>query len=402
MSSPSRQDAVELDRSDPIAGARRDFLIEDDGPIYLDGHSLGRLPVESRNRLLRLIDHEWGNDLVRGWERWVDWPLRLGDRLGAAALGAGAGQVVVCDSTTVNLYKVIGAALASRSGDLVTERGNFPTDRYVLQGLSAVHGRNLRYFDVDFDSGIDVATLAEAAEGAAVVVISLVDFRSSALAPMEAVNEICRRAGALVCWDLSHAVGVVEVELDRTGADLAVGCTYKYLNAGPGGPAFVYVSRALQAELRQPIWGWFGQAEQFVMGHDYRPLPGIGQQLTGTPPVLGLAALEGALGMVERWGLSALRRKSLALIEFGLATAAELLAGTPARTAGPRTAGERGSHLTFRIAGAEEFGARLASAGVLGDVRPPDLIRFGLSPAYTRFVDLWDALHRMRQLLDTA
>ncbi len=397
-----RIEAERLDSIDPIEHARAEFLIDEGGPIYLDGHSLGRLPLEAQRRVSELVDQEWGSDLVRGWERWVDWPQRLGDRLGSIALGAGPGQVVVCDSTTVNLYKVAGSVISARVGDVVTERTNFPTDRYVLQGLSQTTGRELRYFDVDFDAGLDLDVVARAAEGAALVVISLVDFRSSALAPMKAVNDACRAAGALVCWDLSHAVGAVEIDLDGTGADLAVGCTYKYLNAGPGAPAFVYVSRQLQAELRQPIWGWFGQADQFVMAHEYGPVAGIGQHLTGTPPILGLAALEGALSVLEAVGVGPVREKGTALVDFGLRVATEIFAGTEADLAGPRDAALRGSHLTFRVGDAETFGKRLAEANVLGDVRPPDLIRFGLAPAYTRFVDVWDALDRTRELLHTA
>jgi kynureninase len=397
-----RQEAERLDAADPLAALRDEFQFEPSGPIYLDGHSLGRLPLAAKEGLAEFVDREWGVDLVRGWERWVDWPQRLGDRLGRAVLGAAEGQVVVCDSTTVNLYKAAASVLASRPGALVTERGNFPTDRYVLQGLSRATGRELRYVEVDFDSGLDLGRVAEAAAGAALVVLSLVDFRSGALASMQPINEACHAEGALVCWDLSHAIGAVEVELDRAGCDLAVGCTYKYLNAGPGSPAFIYVRRDLQAELRQPIWGWFGQAEQFVMGPDYAPLHGIGQQLTGTPPVLGLAALEAALSVVEKPGMRALRTKGTALVDFGLLLAEEVTAGTAGRLAGPLCAADRGSHLTFRIPGAEDFGGRLAAAGVLGDVRPPDLVRLGLSPAYTRFVDVWDALHRVGELLHPA
>lgn len=388
-----------LDALDPLAWMREEFHHEPGGPIYLDGHSLGRLPRAVAVRLREMVDREWGEELVTGWERWVDWPLRVGDRLGESLLGAAPGQVVVCDSTTVNLYKLVAAALQRRPGDLVTDQGNFPTDRYVLQGLASAAGVQVRHFEVDFDSVPDPAAVAAAAQGASLVCLSLVDFRSGALADMRAINDACRASGALVCWDLSHAVGAVEIDLDSAGCDLAVGCTYKYVNAGPGAPGFAYVSTRLQVELRQPIWGWFGQAEMFVMGPAYEPFAGIGQLLTGTPSILGLAAVDSAISVLEPAGQAALREKSRSLVSFALERAEGVLAGSEVKVAGPRLPEERGAHVTLRCPDAPALGAALQKAGVLVDVRPPDLVRLGLAPAYTRFVDVADALDRLGELL---
>ena len=394
-----RNAAVAMDLADPLASLRDEFCIVDDNTIYLDGHSLGRLPLSVRERLVEVIDGDWGRDLVSAWDRWVEWPLTVGDRLGSVLLGAGPGQVVLTDSTTVNLFKVASAVLGANSGALVTDASNFPTDRYVLAGLAAQHGVEMRLIDVDFDQGPDPEAVARAAQGASLVCLSLVDFRSGALAPIEEITAACRRAGALVCWDLSHAVGAVEIDLEGAGAELAVGCTYKYVNAGPGAPAFTFVGRELQSKLRQPIWGWFGQRKQFVMGPIYDPHEGIAQQLTGTPSVLGLAAVDSALSVIEKAGMAALRSKGRALVGYASELADAWLRELGFALGGPREPALRGSHITLRHPSAYVIGDRLAHDGIMGDVRPPDLLRFGLASAYTRFVDIWDALHRLGELV---
>jgi len=395
-----RQTAETLDRADPIAALRDEFFIGDDS-IYLDGHSLGRLPSAVRDRLGEMVSREWGVDLVSGWDRWLGWTTEVGDRLGDALLGAGPEQVAVCDNTTVNLFKAASAALQRRSGALVTDAGNFPTDRYVLEGLASSHQVEMRRIDIGFDEGPDPDAIGRAAEGASLVCLSLVDFRSGALAPMAEITEACHRAGALVCWDLSHAVGAVEIDLDATGADLAVGCTYKYVNAGPGSPAFVYVRRDLQREFRQPIWGWFAQREQFVMGPDYDPVAGVGQFLTGTQSVLGLAAVDTAVAVLDKVGIEAIRTKSKALVGFGTAAARALLEPRGFRLGGPQDPEQRGSHMSLHKSDATDICAGLAASGVFGDARPPDLLRFGLAAPYTRFVDVWDAVARTADVLSS-
>ena len=397
-----RSTAEDLDQSDPLAAVREQFEIAPAGPIYLDGHSLGRLPHRVRERLRRVIDEDWGRDLVASWDRWVDWPLAVGDKVGTALLGAAPGQVAVADSTTINLFKVASAVLARNPGPLVTNRTNFPTDRYVLEGLAQSAGVELRLIDVDRDTGPEPELIGRAAEGAALVCLSLVDFRSGALAPMREINEACAEAAARVCWDVSHAVGALPIELDSTGAELAVGCTYKYVNAGPGSPAFVYVRADVQREFRQPIWGWFGQREMFVMGPQYDPVEGIGQFVAGTPSILGLAALDAAVEVLADAGIGELRQKGEALVGYACDLIEDRLGEFGVILGGPRKPENRGSHVSMHHPEAYRLGAELAENGVMGDVRPPDLLRFGLAPAYTGFVDVWDAVDKLASLLRSA
>src|SRR5262252_2430730 len=290
-----RSYAENLDAADPLAGFRDRFVREDPSLIYLDGNSLGPLPHATRARIAEVVADEWGAGLVRSWHRWIELPGQVGDLLGEQLIGAAPGQVAVCDSTTVNLYKLACAALDARPGRgvIVTDDDNFPTDRYVLEGIAAQRGGELRMIGTDLDQGLAAAALRAAVdERTALVSLSHVAYRSGALADMAEITGIVHDAGALVLWDLCHSVGSVPVELDACGADLAVGCTYKYLNAGPGAPAFLYVAAALQDALHQPVQGWFGQRDQFAMGPAYDPVAGIGRFLTGTPDIVGTAAVE--------------------------------------------------------------------------------------------------------------
>jgi kynureninase len=292
----SRADVEELDRVDPLRSYRGRFVGADDDLIYLDGNSLGRLPVASADRLFEVVHSQWAHGLVRSWESWIAWPRSVGDLLGATLLGAAAGQVVVSDSTSVNLYKLAAAALElspSRT-TIVTDSGNFPTDRYILAGLASARG--LRVIDVDGSSLADVAVVLS--DDVALVSLSHVDYRSGALLPMAEITAAAHSAGALVLWDLCHSVGAVPISLDACQVDLAVGCTYKYVNAGPGAPAFLYVRNDLQSVARQPIWGWFGQQAQFEMGADYAPVESIERFLVGSPPILGIAMVEEGLARV--------------------------------------------------------------------------------------------------------
>ena len=397
----ARSTAEELDASDSLAPVREQFDIDPAGPIYLDGHSLGRLPHRVRERLHQVIDEDWGRDLVGSWDKWVDWPLAVGDRLGSALLGAATGQVAVADSTTINLFKVASAVLARQPGPLLTDRTNFPTDRYVLEGLARSAGVEMRLIDVDRDTGPQPELIRQAAEGASLVCLSLVDFRSGAVAPMREINEACAQVGTRVLWDLSHAVGALPIQLDATGTELAVGCTYKYVNAGPGSPAFAYVRTELQSELRQPIWGWFSQREMFEMGPQYDPVNGIGQFVAGTPSILGLAALDAAVELLADAGTAELRQKGMALVGYASDLIEARLGELGVTLGGPRKPENRGSHVSMHHPDAYQLGDALAEAGVMGDVRPPDLLRFGLAPAYTRFVDVWDAVDKLAGLLST-
>jgi kynureninase len=306
-------------------------------------------------------------------------------------VGAAPGEVIVGDSTTVNLYKLCAAALALGDGALVTDAGNFPTDRYVLEGLAARSGRELRIVD-------DVRT---ALAGAAIVVLSHVDYRTGEIADMAALTELARGHCARVVWDLCHSAGAVPIDRHAAGAELAVGCTYKYLNAGPGAPAFLYVARELQARLRSPIWGWFGQRDQFAMGQGYEPVDGIGRFLAGTPPVLDLAAVEEGVRLTAEAGVARLYEKATALCELIVALHDAWLAPLGFTLGSPRDPARRGSHVSLRHAEAWPIcRALIERADVVPDFRAPDSIRLGVAPLYTRYVDVWDALDRLRGLVE--
>jgi kynureninase len=402
----TRDDALALDADDPLARFRERFLVADPHVIYLDGNSLGRLPVDTRERLHAVVD-EWGERLVTGWHEWIDAPTRAGDALAAAALGARPGEVLVADSTTVNLYKLACAALdayrLSAQRALVTDRDNFPTDRYVLEGIAAERGLELRGFDSDPLYGPQPEELERVlADGAvALVVLSHVAYRSGALADLRALTDLVRRYDAHIVWDLSHSAGAVPVELRAAGVELAVGCTYKYLNSGPGGTAYLYVAEELQAGLRSPIWGWFGQAEQFEMERPYDPLPGIGRFMAGTPPILNLAAVEAGVAVTAEAGIEAIRAKSVALTELLIALHDEWLVPLGFELGTPREAERRGSHVSLRHPDAWPIcRALIERADVIPDFRGPDSVRLGVAPLYTSFADVWDALDRLRGLVE--
>jgi kynureninase len=398
----SREHALERDAADPLAPFRERFVNAEGGRdpiIYLDGNSLGRLPVATRDRLRGLVD-EWGERLVSGWPDWIDAPARAGDALAAGVLGAGPGEVTVGDSTTVNLFKLCSAVLDLGPGAMVTDRDNFPTDRYVLEGLAAQRGRELRVFEPDPLTGPQPADLEPHLRGASLVLLSHVSYRAGALADMQTLTALAREHGAHVVWDLSHSAGAVPVALHHAGVELAVGCTYKYLNAGPGAPAFLYVARTLQPRLRSPIWGWFGQRDQFAMERDYDPMDGVGRFLAGTPPVLDLAAVEEGVRLTTEAGLDRLRAKSVALCEEIVALHDAWLAPLGFSLGSPRDGERRGSHVSLRHDDAWPIcRALIERAGVIPDFRGPDSIRLGVAPLYTGFADVWDALDRLRRLV---
>ena len=398
----TRAAAESLDAADPLATFRDRFALGDGRRIYVDGNSLGPLANDARAALDVRID-EWRDRLVTGWHEWVEAPAAVGERLAAAALGAAPGQVIVSDSTTVNLYKLADAALDARSGAIVADASDFPTDRYVLQGLAARAGRELRMLDADAVAGPQPAEVeAACAGGAALVVLSAVNYRSGAFARMAEITAAGHAAGALVLWDLCHAAGAVEVDLDAVDADLAVGCTYKYLNAGPGSPAFLYVRSGLQNELRSPIWGWFSQEDQFAMGPAYQPVEGIGRFLAGTPPIVALAAVDAGAAMLAEAGLAAVRAKAAELTSLAVDLHDERLAPLGFTLGTPREPERRGAHVSFRHPDAWRIcRALIESADVIPDFRAPDSIRFGLAPLYTRYVDVFDAIDRLAGIVES-
>jgi kynureninase len=400
--SADRSYAQTLDSADQLAHFRDRFVRPNwDDLIYLNGNSLGPLPVRTQARIAELIDQDWGVGLVRSWDKWIHLPRQAGDMLGEQLVGAASGQVVVCDSVTVNLYKLAWAALDFRPGRdvIVTDDDNFPTDRYVLQGVAAQRGCELRLIHSDIDDGVSEQALAAALDDrVALVELSHVAYRSGALADMAQLTDLIHGAGALAVWDLCHSVGAVPVELDDSGADLAVGCTYKYVNAGPGAPALLYVRDELQHQLRQPIWGWFGQREQFEMGPRYDPAPGIGAFLTGTPDIIGAVAVEEGARLLAEAGMPELREKSIALTDYLIALADEWLAPLGFTVASPRPASRRGGHVTLRHDDARQLSQALMRTGVISDYRTPDRIRLSPAPLYTSFTHVWDGLDRLREI----
>jgi kynureninase len=401
---PERSYPAQLDAADPLAGFRDRFVRDDESLIYLDGNSLGPLPIGTQARIAEVVRQEWGAGLVRSWARWIELPAQAGDVIGEHLVGAAPGQVAVCDSTTINLYKLACAALDAQPGRhvIVTDDDNFPTDRYVLQGIAAQRGCELRVIHTDMDEGISEGALRAAVDSrTALVSLSHVAYRSGALADMARITEIVHQAGALALWDLCHSVGAVPVELDAAGADLAIGCTYKYVNAGPGAPAFLYVRSGLQERLRQPVWGWFGQREQFTMGPAYDPAPGIGKFLTGTPQIIGIAAVEEGARLLGEAGMRRLRAKGVALTGYLIRLADEWLAPLGFALASPRDDARRGAHVTLRHPDAWPISQALIQAGVIGDYRTPERLRLGPVPITTRFTDVWDALERLRRIAET-
>ena len=393
--------ARELDAADPLARFRERFVFEDPTLIYLNGNSLGALPKAVKQRLATVIGMEWGAGLGRSWDHWVDLPEQAGEAI-APLIGAAPGQTIVTDNTTMNLYKLASAALEARPGRhvIVTDNDNFPTDRYVLEGIANQHNLEFRLLSTDLNEGVDADLLRRAVDDdTALVSLSHVAYRSGALADMPVLTQIVHQSGALMMWDLCHAVGAVPIHLDECDADLAVGCTYKYLNAGPGAPAFLYVAARLRDVLRQPVWGWFSQRDQFAMGPEYRPAEGMAKFMTGTPNILGAAAVEEAARLSGEAGIDQIRAKSVLLTEYLAELGAEWLEPLGCELATPRDPDRRGSHLTFHHPSAEAIVAELAKSNIVADYRTPGRFRFGLSPLTTRFTDLFHAATATRDLL---
>ncbi|WP_415645035.1 kynureninase [Stackebrandtia soli] len=396
-------DPAALDAADPLAGYRDLFALDDAELVYLDGNSLGRPPRAVAKAVAELLDGTWRTELVAGWDSWVDLPTIAGDELARSVLGASPGEVLVADSTSANLYKLAAAALAAATPDrrvLVTDDDNFPTDRYILAGIAEQFGATLRIVRTDIDTGVDPEAVA-AAVGAdtAVVCLSHVAYRSGALADMERISAIARDAGAFTLWDLCHSAGSVPVELNRCGVDLAVGCTYKYLNAGPGAPAFLYVRKDLQSRLRQPMWGWFGQTDQFAMGPEYRPVEDIRRFSVGTPPISGITAVRAALEPTSRAGIGALREKSVALTTYALALIERRLVPLGFRVATPRDPNLRGGHVTIEHAKAWQISQAMRRAGIVPDYRAPNRVRLGFAPLYNGFGEIARAVEGIADIV---
>ena len=388
-------EAAALDASDPLAALRAEFIGADSPLVYFDGNSLGRPLRRSAERLERFVHEQWGGRLIRGWdESWMALPFEIGDALGRSVIGAAPGQTVIGDSTTVLLYKLIRAAFdAQLAGDaarreIVVDTDNFPTDRYLVEGIAAERGGRVRWIEVDRASGVTAEALrAVVGPHTAVVVLSQIAYRSGFLADAPALTRIAHDAGALILWDLCHSAGSVAIESDAWGFDLAVGCTYKYLNGGPGSPAFAYVAERHQSALTQPIQGWMGSADVFAMGPQYTPAPGMRRFLSGTPPIVGMLALQDTIALIEAVGIEPIRAKSVALTEYAVRLADELLAAHGVTVASPRDTARRGGHVTLQHPSMRAVTARLWTQDVIPDYRDPGGLRIGLSPLSTSFTE---------------
>jgi kynureninase len=388
---PTRADCLALDVADPLAFARERFTVPD-GIIYLDGNSLGPLPKATAERLRRTVEEEWGQGLIRSWNEadWINAPARLGAKI-ARLIGARPHEVVAADSTSVNLYKLAAAAAALRPerSVILTEPGNFPTDLYVLQGLAEQSGHKLRMRTVVRD-----ALMGALDSEVAVLVLTHVHYKSGAVHDMAALTARAHEVGALTVWDLSHSTGALPVELNAAGADFAVGCGYKYLNGGPGAPAFLYVAERWADAARSPLSGWMGHAAPFEFVDDYQPASGVARMLCGTPSILAMAALEAGLATFDGVDMAQVRAKSAALSELFIALVEAKLPGV-FELASPREPALRGSQVSLAHPHGYAIMSALIETGVIGDFRAPDILRFGFTPLYTRYVDVFDAVERL-------
>ena len=401
----SLQLARELDAQDPLAAYRAEFVIADPHLIYLDGNSLGRMPRRAAARVSEVVEHEWGRRLIRGWgEGWFTAPQRIGAKI-AQLIGAEPDEVIVADSTSVNFFKLVMAALAARPDRplVVSDELNFPSDLYLLQGALRLAGAGRRLERVRSPDGLTVpfeALQACVTPETALVTLTHTAFKSGFMYDMPAVTELAHQAGALMLWDLCHSVGAMPLGLRAAGADLAVGCTYKYLNGGPGAPAFIYVRRELQETLLNPIWGWFGQKGQFDFKLDYEPGPGLQRFLSGTPPMLSTAAVEPALDLLLEAGLDRLRAKSVAQTTYLIALWEAMLAPLGVALNSPRDSARRGSHVSLgHPEGLRIDRALIEEMNVIPDFRYPDNIRLGVAPLYTSFADIYEGISRLRRVL---
>ena len=391
-----RQTCLSFDRQDPLASVRDEFAVPE-GVIYLDGNSLGALPRQTLPRLTEVIAEEWGSGLIRSWNdaHWIDAPARIGDKI-ARLIGAKGGEVIVADSTSVNLFKLLAGALRVQPGRhfILTEASNFPTDLYIAQGLIELLGGNhaLRV--------VERTEIERALDGSvAVLMLTHVDYASGEIHDMRRVTETAQKVGTLMLWDLSHSAGAVPVDLNAAQVDLAVGCGYKYLNGGPGAPAYLFVAKGLQEAMQSPLSGWMGHAAPFAFEPEYHPAPGINRQLAGTPPILSMLALEVAIDLWLGVDQQEARRKSMALGDLFIKLVDETCRDLGVEVASPREAKMRGSQVSLRHKEAYRLMRALIDHGVIGDFRTPDLMRFGLSALYTRYVDVFDAVRRLREVL---
>ncbi|MCC2980672.1 kynureninase [Sphingomonas sp. IC4-52] len=394
---PKLAEVQAIDLADPLSPCRARFALPK-GVTYLDGNSLGALPCATPARVAAAIAGEWGEDLIASWNKhgWIDAPARLGARI-APLIGAAADEVIVADSTSANLFKLITAACLAAPGrsTILTEPGNFPTDLYIAQGVAAMlPDRRVRT--------VPASEIAGAIDGdTAIVVLTHVHYKTGAKLDMAGLTAAAHAAGALILWDLSHSAGAVEIDLDGCDADLAVGCGYKYLNGGPGAPAFLYVARRWQGQLRSPLTGWMGHGAPFDFGDDYAPANGMKRFLCGTPPILGMAALDAGLDTFDGVAIADVTAKSRSLSELLIAGIEQRCVGAGFTIVTPRDPDARGSHVSVAHDHAWEICQALIARGVIGDFRAPDVLRLGLTPLYTSHEDVWRAVEMLAEVMAT-
>jgi kynureninase len=407
MKVTDREYALELDQNDPLAGYRSKFVITDPNLCYLDGNSLGRLPHATVKAVSDFLSQEWGNEVVTGWSHWIDEAQVAGDLLGRAVLGAGPGQVLVCDTTSVNFYQLCVAAIKARPGrkTIITDAANFPTDRYILKGIAEQFGLKLIIIDNEdpaiAENELITADLLEKymTEDVAMVTFEVIQYRSGARTDIQSVTDLARSYGALVVWDASHAAGAIELNFDACGVDLAVGCTYKYGNSGPGSPAWLYVNKKIQSELQVPILGWFGNEDQFGMGPDFVKAEGIRGFQIASPSIIGIRGVQVAFAMIEEAGIDVIASKAAIGTQMMIDLYDEWLAPLGYTLLTSRNPKERGGHISIGHPDAARICVALRKfANVIPDYRTPNAIRLAIAPLPTSYVEVWDGFQRIRDL----
>jgi kynureninase len=408
MKVTDREYALELDKNDPLAHFKSQFVISDPTMCYLDGNSLGRLPKATVTAINDFMTNEWGPEVVTGWSHWVDEAQPTGDLLGEAALGAAAGQVLVCDTTSVNFYQLCLAAIHARPGrkTIITDAANFPTDRYILDGIAQQFGLNLVMINNE-DPGIaqhermTTEVLAPYLnDDVALVTLEVIQYRSGARTDLKSITDQVRAIGALVVWDASHAVGAIELNLDANGVDLCVGCTYKYGNSGPGSPAWLYVSKRVQSELQVPIQGWFAQDAQFEMGPVFERSQTIRGFQIASPSLMGIRCVQTAFSMIKEAGIDAIAHKAAVGTQMMIELYDAWLAPLGIELNTSRNAKERGGHISLVHPDAAQICVAMRTiSNVIPDYRTPNSIRLAISPLPTSYVEIWDGLERMRDLV---
>lgn len=410
MKATDRQFALDLDSRDPLARFRSQFVVSDPNICYLDGNSLGRLPLATIEAVNSFITDEWGPEVVTGWGHWVDEAQPTGDLIGRASLGAAAGQVLACDTTSVNFYQLALAAISARPGrkTIITDAANFPTDRYILEGLAKQLGLNLVIIDNESPGTAENERVTPEIlapylnDDVALVTLEVIQYRSGARNDIKSLTDLTRKHGALMLWDASHAVGAIEMDFDKNGVDIAVGCTYKYGNSGPGSPAWLYVNKKVQAQLQVPIQGWFSQGDQFAMGRNFEKAKGIRGFQIASPSLIGLRCVKSAFGMIEEAGIGAISEKAAIGTEMMIQLYDAWLADLGFTLLTSRNPQERGGHISLGHQNADRICIALREfADVIPDYRTPNSIRLAISPLPTSYTEVWDGFARIRDLVSS-